>query len=69
MKDENGKPVKVDEIRRYSDLLTIFLLKAHRPDKYRETTRQELSGPAGGPIPVKAKTKVYFFPQLEDEPQ
>jgi hypothetical protein len=28
----------------------IFLLKAHRPEKYRETTRQEISGPGGGPV-------------------
>jgi hypothetical protein len=33
-----------------SDTLLIFLLKAHRPEKYRETTRQEISGPGGGPV-------------------
>src|SRR4051794_16810457 len=31
-----------------SDTLTIFLLKARRPEKYRETVRQEHSGPDGG---------------------
>lgn len=36
MKDENGKPVKVDEVKEYSDTLAIFLLKAHLPAKYRE---------------------------------
>ena len=34
------------EVRKYSDSLTMFLLKAHRPDKYRERSevKQELSG-------------------------
>lgn len=35
-----------------SDVLTIFLLKSHRPEVYRESTRQEISGPKGGPIEV-----------------
>lgn len=30
---------KVGSIREYSDTLTIFLLKAHKPDLYRETSR------------------------------
>lgn len=33
-----------------SDTLLIFLLKAHRPEKYRETTKHEHSGPGGEPI-------------------
>lgn len=35
-----------------SDLLLIFLLKAHRPAMYRETTRHEHTGAAGRPIAV-----------------
>lgn len=31
-------------VRKYSDTLAIFLLKAHAPDKYRENSRVELSG-------------------------
>lgn len=31
--------VKVGTIREYSDVLLIFLLKAHRPDKYRENVK------------------------------
>lgn len=38
----------VGHIRRYSDTLTIFLLKAHRPEKYRE--RHELTGRDGEPL-------------------
>jgi hypothetical protein len=56
MKDENGKIKLVTKIPRYSDTLLIFLLKAGRPAKYRETIRSELSGPEGGPIPVEDKT-------------
>lgn len=33
-----------------SDTLMIFLLKARRPDKYKERRASELSGPGGGPI-------------------
>jgi hypothetical protein len=43
-----GEPIG-EEIN-YSDTLMIFLLKAHRPEKYRETVRNEHSGPNGGPI-------------------
>jgi hypothetical protein len=39
-------------IRRYSDVLLIFLLKAQRPDKYRDNYnwRGELTGPGGAPL-------------------
>lgn len=40
----------VGHIQRYSDTLTIFLLKARRPEKYRERQSIEHSGPGGGPI-------------------
>lgn len=36
-----------------SDLLTIFLLKSHRPEVYRESVKQEISGPNGGPIEMR----------------
>lgn len=32
---------KVAKLLKYSDTLLIFLLKAHRPEKYRENTRNE----------------------------
>jgi len=31
-------------IKKYSDTLAIFLLKAHNPDKYRDNAKLELSG-------------------------
>lgn len=38
---------EVGEVRKYSDTLLVFLLKARRPDKYRERMSTELSGPNG----------------------
>lgn len=49
------KGEKVGHIRRYSDTLLMFLLKAHRPEIYRETVRSELTGANGGPIEQRAK--------------
>jgi len=41
--DENGEH-KVAAVRKYSDTLAIFLLKAHNPDKYRDRQDINLSG-------------------------
>lgn len=40
-------------IRRYSDTLLIFLLKAHKPERYNPPTKQEHTGGDGGPLTVK----------------
>lgn len=37
-------------VRKYSDTLAIFLLKAHKPAKYRERFDVEHTGRNGGPI-------------------
>lgn len=42
----------VGHVQKYSDTLLIFLLKAARPDKYRDNVRMEHSGPDGGPIAI-----------------
>lgn len=53
--DENGKPVMVPwldakgehkqaAVRKYSDTLAIFLLKAHAPTKYRDNASLQISG-------------------------
>ena len=47
MKDENGKPVRVEEVAEVSDGLAALLLKAHKPEKYRETVNQVLTNPDG----------------------
>ena len=40
-------------IRRYSDGLLTMLLKARRPEKYRERTSTELTGKSGEPLSIK----------------
>ena len=47
-------------VKEYSDLLLIFLLKAHRPHKYRE--RHEISGPDSGPIEIRQIERVIVDP-------
>ena len=44
---------RVDTIRRYSDTLLIFLLKARRPEVYRERYDHNVSGPGSGPVVVR----------------
>lgn len=44
---------QIDTVREYSDTLLIFLLKSHKPEVYRETTRNEVSGPNGNEIVMK----------------
>lgn len=39
-----------------SDTLMIFLLKAHRPERYRERREIEHSGKGGGPIEIRSVT-------------
>ena len=48
-----------------SDLLLIFLLKAHRPEKYRETIRQEHTGAAGVPLRVDHTVEMTDTKRLE----
>jgi len=49
-------------IRRYSDTLLIFLLKAHRPGKYRENPRTLGPGPELG----QDATKQRLSPALQE---
>jgi len=43
-------------VREYSDTLLIFMLKARRPEKYRDNSAVEISGKGGAPIEVTAPT-------------
>jgi hypothetical protein len=47
-----GAQVGTETTIEYSDTLLIFLLKAHAPAKYRETTRHEITGANGGAVQV-----------------
>lgn len=58
----NGEPIIDPETgdqyveREYSDTLLLALLRAHRPQRFRENRSVELSGPNGGPIDVSQMT-------------
>lgn len=41
------------KVRKYSDTLLIFLLKAHKPDKYRENHHHKHVGANDGPIEIE----------------
>lgn len=53
---EDGQP-RVATVKKYSDTLAIFLMKAHAPDKYRDNSKIELGGPNGGPIEIDNTTR------------
>lgn len=42
------------EVKEFSDTLAMFILKGHRPEKYRENVRTEMIGKDGGPIQTSA---------------
>jgi hypothetical protein len=52
-------------VRRYSDTLLIFLLKARRPGKYGDKVTAEHTGPGGGPI--TQITRVIVEPPSKSE--
>lgn len=47
---------EVGSVRKYSDALTMFLLKAHRPDKYRE--RSQVDSNVNGGLQLVIETGV-----------
>ena len=55
----------VGHIRKYSDNLLMFLLKAHWPEKFRDNYAVEHRGPGGGPVKVETKTEHVFQPTQE----
>lgn len=44
--------VAVKRAKESSDTLLIFLLKARRPDKYKDRATHELTGKGGGPVQI-----------------
>lgn len=49
---EDGKPLMV---RKFSDRLTEVLLRAHRPEKFREQRNVTVTGPDGGPVELEVR--------------
>lgn len=62
MLDENRRPM-VESVKKYSDTLAIFLLKAHAPEKYRERTQMDVSN-ADGSLTVDDATRSARVAQL-----
>lgn len=59
-----SKPVyylgkEVGKVKEYSDTLLIFLLKSHKPEVYKETVRNEMTGKNGEPLPPQV---VVYLP-------
>jgi transposase-like protein len=52
-RNADGSP-QYATVKRYSDTLLIFTLKAHAPAKYRENTSIELTGKDGGAVQFNA---------------
>jgi len=52
---------EVATVRKYSDVLLIFLLKGIRPDKFRDNRSVALTGANGGPI-------IWEYPRKEPLP-
>lgn len=44
--------MKAGQVRKYSDTLLIFLMKAHKPEMYSDRHRHEHTGSGGGPIVI-----------------
>ena len=55
------KGKRCGKIRKFSDTLLIVLLKAHKPEKYQERQKKEITGPDGGPI----QSEVSLSPALQ----
>jgi hypothetical protein len=58
-------------VRKYSDTLLIFMLKARRPEKFKDRVANEHSGPNGGPVAIETIRRVIIDPRQPDaaEPQ
>lgn len=57
-RDKKGLPVLSDQpltIKEYSDVLLMFHLKAKRPERYRDNSAVQLSGPGGAPIAIDVR--------------
>ena len=67
--DADGNPVRVEDIREYSDTLAICMLKAHAPEKYRERTETTLTGPDGQAPALLIKVVDGKLPEKKETPK
>ena len=54
--------------RVYSDTLMVLLLKAHRPEKYKDRAAHEVTGKGGGPVAVDVVFDLDLGDGGEEEP-
>jgi hypothetical protein len=54
-------------VRKFSDTLLIFLLKANKPEKYRETSRHEITGANGGPVKYEEMSTSALYALLAEQ--
>lgn len=66
--DEQGNP-RVLTKKSYSDALLALVLKAHKPDRYRERSSMELTGADGGPVQITDTERVSKINALLAEAQ
>lgn len=59
------KGEEVGKVREYSDALMVVLLKAVRPEKFRENIRTEMTGKGGEPIEVTSPALEAAKSELE----
>ncbi len=64
-KDEQGRAVVTITTAETSDALAIFLLKAHHPEKYRETFRAQANPPPVEALKVETDVKRLPTEELE----
>lgn len=57
---------EVGYVRRFSDTLLIFLMKGANPEKYRDRSSTELSGPGGAPL-AQGLVQIYLPGNGRDE--
>ena len=57
----------VGQKRVKSDTMLIFMLKGAAPQKYRENTSHEISGPGGGPLQIEAVRSIIVDPKVIDQ--
>lgn len=58
----------VGHVQEYSDTLLIFMLKARRPEVYRERASLEHTGPGGKELPAPASSGVLVVPGVINDP-
>ena len=64
-KDQDGL---IGTVRKYSDTLLIQLLRANKPEKFKDRVANELTGKNGGPVQMENNVMLYM-PQNGRDPQ